>query len=201
MRKILSYSQEELEFLEANCTLARKQLHAQFVEKFDRSDVSFENLRSLCKRRGWLTGRDGRFIGGHESWNKGMKGKYTTAPNSGHFKKGSTPKNKLPIGTKRYHADGYIEIKTAEPNVWELKHRVIYRQHHGEIGEKESITFLDGDITNCDPANLIKTTRKQTLYLNRQRLQHHTGDAKIAALTLAKLNIVAHGVKKRLAGG
>lgn len=197
MRKTISYSQEELAYIKANCVLPRKQLHAQFVGKFNRHEVTFDNIKSLCTRKGWNTGRNGRFLPGQASWNKGKTG--YMGSNRTSFKKGMVPHNHKPVGSERVNIEGYVEVKVSEPNIWELKHRVVYEQHHSAIGKNENITFLDGDTTNCAPENLIKVTRSQALYLNRQQLQHHTGDAKKAAVTLAKLNIVAHGVKKRLA--
>ena len=41
------------------------------------------------------------------------------------FKKGHVPKNHKPVGYERITRDGYIEVKTAEPNVFELKHRLV----------------------------------------------------------------------------
>ena len=49
------------------------------------------------------------------------------------FKKGNIPGNHKPVGYERITKDGYIEVKTAEPNVFELKHRLIWAEHNGEI--------------------------------------------------------------------
>lgn len=49
------------------------------------------------------------------------------------FKKGHVPKNHKPVGYERITRDGYIEVKTAEPNVFELKHRLVWIEHNGEI--------------------------------------------------------------------
>lgn len=39
------------------------------------------------------------------------------------FRKGNIPANHKPIGYERINADGYIEVKVAEPNKFRLKHR------------------------------------------------------------------------------
>src|SRR5579872_147759 len=62
--RAISYSAAEMSFIRRRKTKPREELHAAFVEKFGRSDVSVANLGGLCKRMGWLTGpRLGRFKG------------------------------------------------------------------------------------------------------------------------------------------
>jgi HNH endonuclease len=56
----ISYSETELAWIKACCDMARTELHALFVQVFGRQDVSFDNIKSLCSRRGWQTGPDGR---------------------------------------------------------------------------------------------------------------------------------------------
>jgi hypothetical protein len=60
----LRYTDRQLAFIKRRRKMARRDLHVSFVRKFRRRDVSMENLKQLCTRRGWLTGpRKGRFKG------------------------------------------------------------------------------------------------------------------------------------------
>lgn len=54
------YSKAELAFIRRRWKMSRRELHAAFVEKFRRNDVSFDNIRQLCKRNGWRTVADWR---------------------------------------------------------------------------------------------------------------------------------------------
>jgi hypothetical protein len=56
----ISYMPEELAWIEARKDWPRARLHSAFCFMFDRTDVSEDNLRQLCVRKGWLTGPAGR---------------------------------------------------------------------------------------------------------------------------------------------
>src|SRR4029077_7176642 len=49
------YSKAELSFIRRRRKIPRRELHAAFVETFRRRDVSFNNIKQLCTRRGWAT--------------------------------------------------------------------------------------------------------------------------------------------------
>lgn len=70
------------------------------------------------------------------------------------FKKGHIPVNKAPVGHERKGKDGYWLVKTAEPNVFRMKNRVIWEQHHGPIPDNTHIVFIDGNPDNCNIENL-----------------------------------------------
>ena len=75
------------------------------------------------------------------------------------FKKGNTPGNHKPVGSERVNVDGYIERKVAEPNKWECKHRIIWKQAHGDIPKGCNIQFKDGNPLNCTLSNLYLISR------------------------------------------
>lgn len=52
-----TYTTEELAYLKANCHLLRRDLHKAFVEKFNRPDVTVQDVRNRCGARGWVAGR------------------------------------------------------------------------------------------------------------------------------------------------
>jgi hypothetical protein len=73
------------------------------------------------------------------------------------------------VGSERINVNGYIEIKTAEPNIWRPKHKVIYESMYGKIPASHIIVFADGDKLNLNPDNLILMSRRQELQANRKR--------------------------------
>jgi hypothetical protein len=87
----------------------------------------------LCTRNKWNTGRTGCFEKGDKPWNTGTKG--VCKPNSGNFKSGQVSWNKKPVGYERICSkDGYVIVKVAEPNVFKLKHRIVWK--------KQTVLFL-----------------------------------------------------------
>jgi hypothetical protein len=87
----IHYSQEQLDFIKANCTLSRKDLTEKVNGVFG-SEFSVDQIKSLCTRNKWKSGRTGCFEKGSKPWNTGTKG--VCKPNSGNFKKGQISWNK-----------------------------------------------------------------------------------------------------------
>lgn len=56
----ISYSETELNWIKACSDMARTDLHALFVQVFLRPEVTVENIKALCSRKGWQAGPDGR---------------------------------------------------------------------------------------------------------------------------------------------
>ena len=112
------------------------------------------------------------------------------------FKKGNIPPNHREVGSDRISKDGYYEVKVAEPNKWELKHRMIWREHFGEIEKNECIIFLDGNSLNCDIKNLRKTTRAELVRFNQSGLASDNPEMNEVALNIAKLKTL-WGNKRR----
>jgi hypothetical protein len=54
----IPYSDEELAFIEARQSMPRREIHAAFVTTFARGDVKVDDIKALCTRRGWSTGRE-----------------------------------------------------------------------------------------------------------------------------------------------
>lgn len=160
----LSYSPTELAWIKARAQADRAETHAAFCAEFGRSDVSLANLNALCKRKGWLTGRDGRFQKGDVAHNKGKPcapgrgGRHPNARKS-QFKRGQLPHNTKWLCHERISKDGYVEISVAEvnphtgfPRRYVLKHRWLWEQAHGPVPEGMALKCL-GERTNCDPSN------------------------------------------------
>lgn len=154
------YSETELWWIENHKELPRREAHQLYLTTFARPDVSFQNYKALCKRKGWLTGRTGQYVPGAVPANKGKKMPFN--PNSARtqFKAGQLPHNTKYLGHERVSKDGYVEISVKETNPhtgyerrYVLKHRWLWEQEHGPLGQGVCLKCLDGDKQNTDPSN------------------------------------------------
>lgn len=146
-----------------------------------------EHIKGMMYRNKLTTGTVGYFKKGSTPWNKGLKG-YMGA-NKTSFKKGTIPPQYRPVGSERITKDGYIEIKVEDPNKWELKHRVIWEQHNGEIPKGYAIIFADGDKSNLDIDNLLLVSRKQLLFMNRNNLRSENKEFTKVGVNIANVMI------------
>lgn len=156
----VTYSDRELAWIKACSDLPRAELHALFVQVFNRPEITIDNLKSLCQRRGWKTGRTGCFAKGQTPVNKGKPMPYHPNSAATRFKKGRLPHNTNHIGHERLSKDGYVEISVAEINPhtgadrrYVHKHRMLWEQANGKIPEGHRLKCLDGNKQNTDPSN------------------------------------------------
>ncbi|MBN9293768.1 MAG: HNH endonuclease [Flavobacteriia bacterium] len=84
-----------------------------------------------------------------------------------YFPKGNIPHNSANVGDIVSIKGGYLKIKIAEPNQWQLLHRHVWQQKNGLIPEGYRIWFKDKDTTNCDLSNLELITDKEAMDRNR----------------------------------
>ena len=171
-----------------------KELLALMNEKFG-YEFSSQQIESALRRYNLKTGNTGQFKKYQEPWNKGLKG-YMGA-NKTSFKKGTIPPNYKPIGTERFAKDGYIEVKVKNPNVWELKHRYIYKKHHGEIPNGYNVIFADKNISNFDIDNLILVSKAEMLILNKNKLIFEDKDFTKVGVNIAKILDKTSNLKPR----
>lgn len=156
----IPYSEAELAFIYERRTLTRAELHAAFAAEFGRADVSCATLAGLCKRKGWSTGRTGRFTPGAAPHNKGKPMPFHPNSAATRFKKGRLPHNTKWAGHERISKDGYVEISVEEPNPhtgferrYVQKHRWLWEKENGPVPEGHALKCLDGNRLNTDPAN------------------------------------------------
>jgi hypothetical protein len=161
-----------------------KELLVLMNERFD-YEFSSQQIESALRRYNLKTGNTGQFEKYQEPWNKGLKG-YIGA-NKTSFKKGTIPPNYKPAGTERFAKDGYIEVKVKDPNVWELKHRYIYKKHYGDIPKGHNVIFADTDKTNFNIDNLILVSKAEMLILNKNKLIFEDKDFTKVGVNIAKL--------------
>lgn len=115
------------------------------------SEVTYQQQMKLIaegKHQGYQKGRTPE--------NKGKKMSPTTRAKVKHtwYQKGHRPHNWKPVGSQRINKEGYLEIKTQEPRTWELLHRKIWRDHHGDIPARHNVVFRNRDRTDCRIENL-----------------------------------------------
>ena len=157
-------------------------MNAKFEYEFNLGQI-----KGAIARYKLNTGFTGYFPKGNIPFNKGTKG--IMKANKTSYKKGNIPQSYKPVGTERITKDGYTEIKVKDPNVWKLKHRIIYEEHYGEIPKGYVVMFLDRDKSNFDINNLILISRNQLRTLNQNDLIKDDPELTKSGIILADLLI------------
>ena len=128
--------------------------------------------------------------------NNGANNLDPRSPSINWFMKGRPSLNTKPVGIERVmrYKDGriFIAVKIGMPNKWEYKHRLVYKQHYGEIPDGYMVNFADGNHLNFEPDNLILVSRGENIMLNKNKLRFNDKDLTKTGLTLSKL-IIARG--------
>ncbi|MDD9738462.1 HNH endonuclease signature motif containing protein [Marinovum sp. SP66] len=206
--RAIRYSAEELGWIKANSTRPRAEAHADFVHRFDRQDVTLANFNSLCKRKGWMTGRTGRLEKGNVPPNKGRTGYCAPGSEKGWFRKGSMNGRARalyqPIGSERVSKDGYLErkIHDGQPlqSRWRAVHLIRWEEAHGPIPEGHCLKCLDGDRTNTAPENWRCIPRALLPRLSGGRwhtpYEAYEPELRSTVLTIAELEHRAREAKK-----
>lgn len=193
----IRYTPRQLAFIRRNRKLSRRELHAKFRKTFPRNRVSLENLKALCTRRGWLTGRDGCFVKGAEPANKGRPMPFHPNSAATRFKKGNRTgrANQMykPIGTERFSKEGYLERKIHDgmplQSRWRAVHLVNWEKLHGAIPEGMCLK-CKGKRLNTDPSNWELVSRSMLPRLNNRwgrDYDNAPADLKPTIMAVAKL--------------
>jgi hypothetical protein len=124
--------------------------------------------------------------------NNGFNNLDPRLPSINWFMKGRPSLNTKPVGTETVMTDKNgrvsVAVKIAD-NEWEYKHRLIYKQHYGEIPENGYIIFADGNQLNFDIDNLVLVSRAEHAVMNRKNLRFNDTDLTKTGLNIAKLII------------
>ena len=179
------WSEEEKEYLK-NIVKGHtyKEITVLMNEKFEYQFAEGQ-IKGALNRYKLQTGLNGNFKKGSTPWNKGLKG-YMGA-NKTSFKKGTIPPQYRPVGSERINKEGYLEVKIADPNKWELKHRYIYKKHYGDIPKGHNVIFADTDKTNFNIDNLILVSKSEMLILNRNKLIYEDNELTKIGVNIAKV--------------
>ena len=194
------YTKEEQAFMsEFVPGHSHKEIQDEFTKRF-RWEIAISQVKSYIRNHHLTTGRTGRFEKGITAHNKGKKMSpevYEKAKKT-MFQKGHVPKNYKPVGSERIDTkDGYVLIKVKDPNVWRLKHRVIWENAHGKIPKGCVILFRDGNKQNITLDNLIMVKKGVNAALNNSGLVKYTGELKETAIRLAELKLETGSAQKR----
>lgn len=205
--RAIPYSADELAWIEAHKKLVRREAHAKFCRKFGRDDVPFEAYNALCKRKGWLTGRTGRFDPGHLPANKGKKMPYNENSARNHFKPGHLPHNTRYAGHERLSPEGYVEVSVEETNPhtgferrYVQKHRWLWEKINGPVPEGHALKCLDGNKQNTDPSNWEPIPRAMLPRLNGRfgrDYDHAPDELKPTIMAVAKLEHAAREARRK----
>ena len=195
-----AYTEREKEFM-AGCVPGRsyKEIREAFAGEFGWG-ITTQQVKSYIRNHGLSAGRTGRFEKGRRPCNKGKKGACAAGSEKGWFKKGRTPKNHKPVGSERVSRDGYTEIKTREPDVWELKHRQIWEGANGKIPDGHILLFKDGDRGNMALSNLLLVKKSVNAIMSRAGLHKAPKELKETAAMLAELKGVTKALEKKKRG-
>ena len=208
--RAIEYSEAELLWIRGHRDWPRREAHAAFVERFERDDVSLSNFTSLCKRKGWVTGRTGCFQKGAAPQNKGKPMRAETRAKVARtwFPKGNRPHTyKGPGHEFICPKDGYVSMIVAERNPHTgadtrrvLKHAYLWEKANGPIPEGHCLKCLDGDKTNTDPANWEAIPRALLPRLSggrwHQPYDSYEPEARPAVLAVAKLEHAARQARR-----
>lgn len=186
------YTEEQLAYIRELCKINKitnKEITEKFNKKFS-TNKSEKAIRAIRQKYGIYieNPEKGYFPKGHVPWNKGLKG-IDIGGKETQFKKGDMPPNYQPVGTERVTVDGYIEVKVADPNVWEGKHRIIWQEHNGPIPDGFVVIFGDGDKTNFNIDNLVLVSRAQLLKMNQYNLIQNDADLTRIGALIADLHL------------
>ena len=180
------FTNEQVEFIKKHYPLHdRNELIKMLNEQF-KTDFKLSQLITFVRNHKIKCGRTGYFNKGQKAWNSGTKG--LTGANKTSFKKGHVRKQ-LPIGAERFSADGYYEIKIKQPNVWALKHRVIWKEAHGDIPTGMVVIFVDSNPRNCQLSNLELISRAILLRLIKNKYSHVPNEFKPAIKALSEMEV------------
>lgn len=154
------FSEVELAWLSENRTMPIGDYHRAFVERFGRTDITRQALHALRKRKGWRTGRTGRFGKGHVPANKGRKMPWNENSARTRFRKGHRPHNYRGAGHESVDEHGYVWMIVDETNPYTgaptrrvQKHKWLWERENGPVPEGHVLKCLDGDKSNTDPSN------------------------------------------------
>ena len=135
-------------------------------------------------------------------YNKGQKGVWNKGSEKSWFKKGKAPTNHRPVGSESVDAkDGYLSVKVAEPNKWELKHKVIWEKANGKMPEGYCVIFADKNKRNFNLDNLVLVSKAELLIMNKEKLIKKDANLTKVGVNIAKVKAKVNEIKKDLKVG
>ena len=190
------YPKEVHEFIQANYYGRRPEELAVLVNKKFGKEYTRSQLKGFYRNHDLNSGLTGQFEKGHIPENGFKPGQVPPGSVKHRFKKGHKPINWRPVGSERVNVDGYIEIKTEEPNVWKLKQKVVWEAVNGPVPDGFKLIFLDGNKENISIENLEMVSNDEMLEMNRKGLRYDDPESTKTGILIAKVNRAAAKLQK-----
>lgn len=179
--------------------------------EFGEGTITVQGMKAYKSNHGINTGLTGRFEPGHipatkgKTWDEYMSPEAQERSRQTTFKKGRVPHNGgTSVGTMRVRhgqenkgGKPYIWQKTAEPNVWRMKHVIEWEEHNGPVPEGCMVTFADGNTMNWHIDNLILETKAQHAVKNRWGIHGYDRESAQSANMIADVKMAVSKAKKR----
>ena len=171
------YSEEQKEFIITNNYGKYSKELAEMFNQYFNTNITAKEIAYFRKNNKLKSGLTGQFKKGNVPHNKYkkqveyMSKEAIERTKKTRFKKGNKPKNYRPVGSERITKDGYIEVKVADPNKWETKNKIIYKQYYGDIPKGHKVIYADGNKLNNDINNLILVSDNEELIMNKHKLR------------------------------
>lgn len=174
-------------------------------EKFGASFTP-QRMKSFRAKYKIRSGCTGWFRRGRSPGNKGRKQSEYCSPEAceasrrTQFKKGQKPPNELPVGTIVVNTDGYKlrkkQMEGAQWERWELLHKAVWREHHGEPPAGMCVIFKDNNRLNCDISNLMLVSRGEMVTLAKKGYRFDDPELTEAAVSVVRLMQAARKSRK-----
>ena len=171
------YSEEQKEFIITNNYGKYSKELAEMFNQYFNTNITAKEIAYFRRNNKLNSGLTGQFKKGNVPHNKDkkqveyMSKEAIERTKETRFKKGNKPKNYRPVGSERITKDGYIEVKVADPNKWETKNKIIYKQYFGDIPKGHKVIYADGNKLNNDINNLILVSDNEELIMNKYKLR------------------------------
>ena len=188
-KEITSYIQKNFK------GIGPKEMTEKLNKKFKKQYTKAQ-LKNYYANHGLNSGLTGHFEKGNIPLNGFKSGELPPKSIEHQFKKGHKPVNWRPVGSERVNVDGYVEIKTAEPNTWQLKQKVVWETKNGRVPDGCKIIFLDGNKENVSIENLAIVSNDEMLEMNRNGLRYDDPEATKTGILIAKVNRAAAKLQK-----
>lgn len=172
------------------------EMSAMVRQEFGR-EMTPSQVKHFRRNHHILSGLTGRYKKGNVPFTKGKKLEEFASPegirrsSATRFRKGNRPHNWLPVGTISTKGDGYLWIKTAEPDKWMQYQRWIWLQAGRTIPDGCLVTFLDGNNRNFNLDNLAVVTEGESAELTTRHLRFGSGTIGQVGLDIARIHIAA----------
>ncbi len=195
------YPREVRQYIKDNAEgVGTKEMTQRLNSLFDKN-YSHKQIMCFYKNNQVVSGIDTKFKKGCIPQNKGQKGYSAPGSEKGWFKKGHLPANHKPVGSERIDVDGYVLVKTEEPNVWNHKSRMVWEEHNGPIPDKHVVTFLDGDKQNIHIDNLELISMAESLQLTRSNLRSENSELTKTGVLISRIRVKGYELNKKVREG